>query len=165
MWEWIKAHQTAAVIGGFILVGAVYLVGVALFDQSTEDAARERAAREVTTPALNLTASEERYLKIARGNTDKYFSDEEWLRAAQLVCWDWQGWANGTQPPGALFSALANEDIGGTMHAAQQGAAELCPDSAAAYQQHLESGRSGPYDPDGGFDPKPAEDRDWGPRG
>ena len=151
-----QRHPTAIIVGALIAAATVYFIGVALFDNSTENFARERAARENFPPGL--TEAETQYAR----QTLSYGRPETTLPVGNQWCNYFRNdpnpgrtsdWGQANDPS----TGLPTKDANAMYNSAAQW---LCPDD---YRTWVDNFPKPIADPD--YDPPPGEDRDWGPRG
>jgi hypothetical protein len=164
--SWVKTHRQASLFGGLVIAGALYFIGVILFDNSAADAARDRAAQGYVEPTYS--ANQARYFEYLDSNGGETFGRETLLRAGEMTCLDWRQWVAGTHGPEGLGQQLIDMGFGGSLMYEVGVAAEefICPADGAAYRAHLSRISSDYVDPDGGYpDPPEPPDQQWGPRG
>ena len=161
MWTWLRADASHMLLGVALVVGVLYVTGVALFDNSTEDAARDRAASG--KPESSYSAEERTYLDVfgdqGISSSDALALGKQWCR---FFASDRTGRVSRSLPvlqqlDSAYGKAAAGEGL-------DDAARNLCPDTYAQWTSYAPSYDPGPdqYDwdrPDDGYE------REWGPRG
>jgi hypothetical protein len=159
LWNWLRADIGHVVIAAVVVGVPLYFVGVLLFDESTEDAARERAARENFDPSL--TEDEKQFARsvLSWGRPEKTLPDGyawcEFMRSDTVP---------GPASVSGFVGALRDRgEPGDYITAVQEYAASyLCADVADAWRDRYVV-PDPVYGPD--YEPPEPPERDWGPRG
>ena len=148
-------------LGVALVVGVLYFTGLALFDNSTEDAARDRAASG--KPTSSYSAEERTYLDVLGdqgiSSSDALALGKQWCR---FFASDRTGMVSRSLPVWQQLDSAYGKTAAG--EGLDDAARVLCPDTYAQWTSYAPSYDPGPdqYDWD-----RPDDDyqREWGPRG
>lgn len=168
LWAWLRADIGHVVIAFFVLAVPLYFIGVILFDESTEDGARERAAARVAAglPASEppLTGPEQAYVDamddVNAGDGDlavgrawcTFFTSDR----SQSGGWESSTYQRLVAGGEDEYTLSRSWDFASTL---------LCPGAYRQWSAHMPEVYVGPEDQYNWDPPEADYEREWGPRG